>query len=395
MRKTVHILGGGQWQLPTIRKAKERGYRIVVTDIYESRPGYALADVHQQLDIADREATLEVARRHHIDGIICDTTDVGVPTMAYVAEKLGLPGIGLDVALNFTRKDRMRRLVSGAGLPSPDFEVVTDVASAIDAARVIGFPLVVKPVDNQSSRGVHIVRRIEDLSNDVEDALLQSRAKAVIVESFVEGIEVTVESFVCESKVFVAGISDKDHFAQRPEVANRLTYPPDLPERLVSLLVSRNEKILSVLGLRTGIAHAEYIVTETDAVLLEVAARGAGSYVYSDIVPYLVGADVPGAYLDFVVSGSMKVDRAGGTRAANLAFLDIAPGRVTSIHGVEAARELAGVRRILLEFGVGDQIYTPEDDRSRPGLILAFGASRQEVLATTARAMSMIRVDTE
>src|ERR1039458_1168339 len=93
--KTVHVLGGGQWQVPTIRLAKSLGYRVLVTDIYRDRPGYALADEHAVMDIADREGTLRIA---------CDTTDVGVPTMAYVAERLGLPGIGYETALNFTNK---------------------------------------------------------------------------------------------------------------------------------------------------------------------------------------------------------------------------------------------------------------------------------------------------
>ena len=92
--RLVHVLGGGQWQLPTVQLAKSLGYRVLVTDIYEQRPAYACADAHAAVDITDRESTLRVAREHRVNGIICDTTDVGVPTMAYVAEQLGFPGSG-------------------------------------------------------------------------------------------------------------------------------------------------------------------------------------------------------------------------------------------------------------------------------------------------------------
>src|SRR5688572_28806110 len=100
--KLLHVLGGGPWQVPTVLLAKSLGYRVLVTDPYESRPAYAHADLHERVDITDREGTLRAAQRHRIDGIICDTTDVGVPTMAYVADALGLPGIGAETAFNFT-----------------------------------------------------------------------------------------------------------------------------------------------------------------------------------------------------------------------------------------------------------------------------------------------------
>lgn len=393
--KTLHVLGGGQWQLPTIERAKKLGYRVLVTDMYEERPGYAVADAHERIDISDREATLRAAERHKIDGIVCDTTDVGVPTMAYVAEQLSLPGIGLETALNFTDKGRMRHLVKEAGIPSPPFSVVTGAGEARRAAASIGFPLVVKPVDNQSSRGVHIVRDSDGLEDSVADALAKSRAKRSVIEGFVEGVEVTVESFICDSKMVVAGISDKTHFAHRPEVANRLTYPANLSAEMRDRLVAHNNAVLKALGLKTGIAHAEYIVTADEAFLLEIAARGAGSFVYSDIVPYLVGADVPSAYIEYVVTGDMSVTPTAGERAAALAFLDLPPGRVKSIDGVDAAWRVPGMHKVLLEFSAGDELKPPEDDRSRPGLVVAFGSTRAEVLASSAAAMEAIRVQVE
>jgi xanthine/CO dehydrogenase XdhC/CoxF family maturation factor len=60
-RKTIHILGGGQWQVPTIELAKSLGFRVLVTDMYPERPGYALADEYAVMDITDREGTLRIA----------------------------------------------------------------------------------------------------------------------------------------------------------------------------------------------------------------------------------------------------------------------------------------------------------------------------------------------
>jgi carbamoyl-phosphate synthase large subunit len=393
--KTIHILGAGQWQLPTIRLAKQLGFRVLVSDVYQNRPGYAIADEHAVVDITDLEGTLAIAREHDISGIVCDTTDVGVPTMAYVAGKLGLPGIGYETALNFTDKSRMREITSRAGVPNPPFHRVRVLPQALAAAQDLGFPLVVKPVDSQSSRGVHIVRDASCLAPAYEDARRFARSGAVIVEGFLDGTEVTVESFCVDGRVFAAGISDKGHFAHRPEVADRLTYPAALPSKVMDRIRKVNRTVIQCLGMRTGVAHAEYMVVGEEVFLVEIAARGAGSMVYTHIVPFLAGAAVPQAYLDYVMGGTMSVQPAPGDRAANLACFVFPTGIVKRIRGLEEARSLPGVQEILLEFGHGDVLAPPTDDRSRPGLAVVFGETRDQVLATTRMVFETVHVETE
>lgn len=393
MAETIQILGAGEWQVPTIKLAKKLGYRVLVTDMYSERPGYALADEHECVDIADLELTLRIAEQHRVCGIVCDTTDVGVPTMAYVAERLGLPGIGYETALNFTNKYRMRCLTSQAGLHNPAFRLITSSDEARRAASDIGLPVVIKPVDSQSSRGVHVVRSFDALSASAEDAIRSSRSRQAIVEGFLDGTEVTVESFCSDGEVFIAGISDKDHFAHRPQVANRLTYPAAFPPEILRGIRDTNEKVIRTLGLKVGITHAEYMVVGTDVFLVEIAARGAGSRVYSSIVPYLLGADLPTAYLEFIMGGRMSIRPDGQKRAANLAFFTFPAGTVSRIEGLDEARCIPGVEEILLEFKIGDQLHLPEDDRSRPGLVVVFGTSRGQVLAATAQVFATIRVE--
>src|SRR5207237_4687259 len=138
------------------------------------------------------------------------------PTMAFVAKKLGLPGLEYETALNFTNKLRMREATSAVGVPNPPFVWAADRAATVRAARGLGFPCVIKPADNQSSRGVHVVRGPEAIDDAYDDARGYSRANGVIVEGFLDGTEVTVESFCVDGCVFPIGISDKDHFAHRP-----------------------------------------------------------------------------------------------------------------------------------------------------------------------------------
>jgi biotin carboxylase len=392
----VQILGGGQWQVPTIRLAKSLGYRVLVTDMYRERPGYEWADEHAVIDITDRDATLRAAEEFRVSGIICDTTDVGVPTMAYVAEKLGLPGIGYETALNFTNKHRMREITSKADGPNPSFYLVRNIAAAQSAASDLGYPVVVKPVDNQSSRGVHVVRTRDEVESAYTDALRFTRLGDVLVEGFLDGIEITVESFCVDRMVFPVGISDKDHFPHRPEVANRLTYPADFPAEILARVREVNEKAIIALGMCTGITHAEYMVVRNEVYLIEIAARGAGSRVYSHIVPHLACAPIPSLYLRYLMGEGLAFQMdTTPERAANLAFFCFRPGHVRAIDGVESAAQIPGVEEILLEFQIGDRLAMPTDDRSRHGLVLILGSNRKEVLEATQRAFSSVRVKVE
>ena len=395
--KRLHVLGGGLWQIPTIRLAKELGHEVLVTGSDPAAPGAAFADAYEAVDIRDRAGTLAAARRRRIDGIVCDTTDVGVPTAAYVAEALGLPGIGLETALRFTNKHAMRDAAAAAGVRNPRYAAVADEAQLAEAARAVGFPLIVKPVDSQSSRGVAKVAAPEALPAAFVAARAASAAGVVLVEAFVAGTEVTVEAVCEDGAVTVLGISDKEHYADRPQVASRLAYPAALPPHVLDEVVRTNAAVTRALGLRTGVTHAEYIVTPGEEVyLVEIAARGGGSRIYTHIAPYLSGIDVPRWYLARALGQDVRLPPPRpGSRAAVLAFLEVPSGVVRSVSGLEAARRVPGVVEAEAELVPGRFYAGAENDRARPGYVVAFGAARAEVIGAAEEARSSIRVEME
>jgi biotin carboxylase len=307
--------------------------------------------------------------------------------------QLRLPGFGYETALRFTDKYRMRRLTAEAGLQDTRFVRIGSADELDAAAEYLGFPSVVKPVDSQSSRGVHIVRQAERLQPCFEDALRYSKRRSVLLEEFLPGTEATVEGLCVRGRYYTLAISDKTRYTHRPEVARRLTYPAAFAPHVLERLTTFNEAVVHTLGLINGVTHAEYMVDGDDVHLVEIAARGGGSRVYSHIAPHVSGIDVLGTYLRFVMGEEPAQPEAPRGRAANLEFLDLPGGRVRAIHGLEETRRLPGVAEVLLEFGVGDTLRPPEDDRARPGFLLVFGDARAEVLERTERALRTLRAE--
>ncbi len=94
-------------------------------------------------------------------------------------------GIAVDIASD---KNVTNRLLDSAGLPVPHADTVETEDEAVAAARRIGFPCVVKPLDGNHGRGVHLDLRSEaDVRRAFPGALAESRAGDVVVESFVSG----------------------------------------------------------------------------------------------------------------------------------------------------------------------------------------------------------------
>jgi cyanophycin synthetase len=94
-------------------------------------------------------------------------------------------GIAVDIASD---KSLTNRLLDSAGLPVPRSEVVDDADAAVSAARRLGYPCVVKPLDGNHGRGVALDLRSEEAVREAFDAARrETRSGHVVVETYLTG----------------------------------------------------------------------------------------------------------------------------------------------------------------------------------------------------------------
>lgn len=393
-KKRILVIAAGEWQLPVIRKAQSMGLEVVATDRNPLAPGLEVADYPEVVDITDLQATLRVAEKYKVDAVITEQTDMSVPTAAYVAEKLGLPGIGYEVALSVTNKWLMREKCKKAGIPGPEYRKVANLDQAKKAANEIGFPVVVKPVDGQASRGVARVDALGNLEEYYRLAKEHSREGSVLVEQCMSGVESTAEGFVNDGDFHVLAISDKKHLPPPVCVAISLTYPPDFTNDTINEIVNLDVEVMRTLNIPMGITHGEYMVTENGPKLIEMSARGGGSRISSHIVPAVSGVHViEGLILQGL--GQRFVVESGTSNAAILAFFVLPRGKVRKVCGVEQARAIEGVMEVRFEVGPGDSIGVVDNDRARHGFFIAVGRTRGEVLKIAERVKETVKVELE
>lgn len=230
--KKIMILGAGVYQLPLVKYASRNCYVILVAPEV-SDEFINLVDKVYYADLRMEKEILEIARREEIDGIITDQTDIPVRTVAYVAEELGLPGISYDTACLFTDKNRMRGRLKELNLPYIPYENVTSLDSAKKAAIKIGFPVIVKPVDNQGSRGIYKIENENDLKDKFYLAISVSPSRQVLVEKYVFGKEAVVEGVVVDYKYDTLICGDTIYFDIKDSfAAKRRSFPSQLPSNI-------------------------------------------------------------------------------------------------------------------------------------------------------------------
>jgi biotin carboxylase len=143
MKETIIILGAGVMQGPVINIAKELGFYAIALDGSKEAPCVSMADQFEQIDLKDKEGIEAFARSIQGTtnrlGIMTAGTDFSA-NVAWVAEKLGLPGIPYESALNASDKSRMRECFKKASLPSPNFITITEADLPLSLNSLLPIP---------------------------------------------------------------------------------------------------------------------------------------------------------------------------------------------------------------------------------------------------------------
>lgn len=286
------VLGAGVGQVPLIEYAKKAGCHVLVVSPKGDYPGFTIADKCLYVDISDKATILQMAKEYQIDAIATDQTDISVPTVLYVAETLGLPHVECKDVNNFRYKSRMREVCRLYGLPT----IASCVTNNLDEAKTFFDKLsnsmaIIKPVDSQGSRGVSKVRSESELEMAFAYAMDYSHGKEVIIEQFIDGQEIEVDSIVQDGEVKAILIGDVFNFQSANAFsAYERIYPTNYDNLTQQHIRDVNHRTLAALGIRTGWTHGEYIVARDGKIyLIEVGIRGGGNYIGSDILKTMFG----------------------------------------------------------------------------------------------------------
>ena len=395
--KHLLIIGGGVFQVPLIKTAKEMGLKVAVTDYNPEAPGILLADFPLIVSTRNINLTVNVAREFHhgcpLDGVITVGTDASM-TVAAVANALGLPGIPFEVAERATDKIKMRRCLKEHGVPIPDFRHLWTFAEAKTAITEMSLPLVIKPCDNMGARGVKRIDHSDDLKAAFFEAKEASVSGNLIIEEYMVGPEFSLDAIVYNDRIEITGSADR--IIQRSpyfiEVGH--TIPSTFSKKDLNRVEGCFKDAIRALGIDIGAAKGDVKLTPKGPKIVEVAARLSGGWMSAYTYPLSSGINLYHSAIRIALgekpdSFSPKKSWVSAERA-----IIAQPGKILSIRGVEEARKIKGVAEVIILKEPGDIVTPIRSNMGKTGYVITSAKTREEAIRINDLARGAIHIET-
>lgn len=294
------VIAGGVPQMELLRQLKERKIETVLLDGNENCLARAIPDKFYKVNIFNIEDVKKIAVDEKVDFIITVCADQVLLVVAEVSEMLGLPCyIGYKQAQDVSDKIRMKKIFKENKIPTTKYLELESLD--MNEIAKLNYPLVVKPVDAYSSKGVRKAETEKELIAYYNEAKKISRSGGVIVEEFFEGEEISVDAFVLNGKAHILSITnsekvkDKDRF-----VIFRGRYPAAIPDTIRNQIEDVAQKIADSFGLVNSPLLVQLLHNNENISVLEFCARTGGNMKWL-LIKNSCGVDVITATIDITL----------------------------------------------------------------------------------------------
>ncbi|HCR52272.1 TPA: hypothetical protein DIV48_01320 [Candidatus Kaiserbacteria bacterium] len=396
--KTILILGAGKEQVNAIARAKEKGIRTVVLDMNKEAEGALYADEFYAISTRDIPAILAFLKTYNkkIDGVMTIASDIPHCVSA-AAEFLGVPHISLSVAQVCVQKFRMKETLQEGGVRVPAFAPVDSVESLMAFIKTVGYPVVIKPVDNSGARGVLRLSEDIDVPWAFEYAKKYSFSGNLIVEQYIEGQQISTEGIMHEGIFYCTGFSDRNYERIEKTAPYLVEDGGDIPSALdpgeQALVKAEFEKAVRALGIDWGPAKGDMVLgRDGKAYVIEVAARLSGGNFCYDKVPWSTGVDIVDILIDMAVGNSVDAKRFVPTKdmATSQRYFFPLPGTIKEIRGLEKAERMPHVKKVDPWVQAGDEISAIVNHPSRVGYVITCAPTLAEAVQAAERAVQSV-----
>jgi biotin carboxylase len=406
LKKTLLIIGAGIEQVPAYELAKNRGFKIIGTDLDLNAPALKLADHVLNVSTKDAEKTASAAvcinHTHRIDGVMTIANDVPY-TVALVANKLGLRSISLDAAKCASNKLIMKNAFKENKVPCPWFcEILTfdDLKFLLDTA--VDETFVLKPIDGSGARGVLLIDRYSDLEWCYNESLKWGQSGKLILEKFIKGVQLSTESFILNGVCYTPGISERNYSKINDYKPYIIEDGGTIPAMIDDILTEKISSIIlkgaASMGIDEGIIKGDLVIDQNgEPLIIELAARLSGGWFSTHQIPAATGVDLVNAVMSSALGLTVNEDELlpKFSKATAVRYFFPPEGKILSIKGFDEVSTSKGVMKCDLFRKVGDFQPKVLKHPDRFGYVLVSAEARMDALNLVSNAMSKLNIEIE
>jgi biotin carboxylase len=378
---SILIFGAGINQLELIREAKLMGIVAVVVDPSADPPGKAEADFYYQVDGKDYEGTKQIALKHNVGGIVTGQMEKPMRLMAKLAEELGYIFHSPEVVERSLNKWLMKQAFLKNNVPCAN-AILFSKDDEITQEKLTGFtfPLIIKPKDAFSSRGVYKVDSYDELIAHLDESRSFASDGDILIEEFLEGKEFSVESITFKGKTTVVQITEKfiTPFPNTVEIGHLQPAPLDATQW--EQVTKTVEQAIQAIGINNSASHAEVMVTSKGVFTIEIGARLGGDFISSYLTKASTGVSMDKAALQ--VALGMAPDLTSNLKQFSyIKYIQLPVNkRVVEIKPLDDLIARPEIVFATIFVTPGDTIKPLVHSALRPACILTRGETREQVI---------------
>ncbi len=362
------VLGGTNDHIKLINLLKESGYFVYLIDYYDMPIAGKYADQHIKGSTLDREFVLEKCKELNARLCLALCIDQALLTMAYVAEQLNLPcHISFKTSLALTNKVLMKHMFLNHNIPSPRFISIKEDNDVLYSIGHLNLPVVVKPADANSSKGIEKVSTHRTLKKAIDSAFTYSKSKQVVVEEYKEGIELSVDVIIADFDPVFILITENIKRTDTPEnfTIVRNVFRKELQDLYLSQIKLVAGNIAKAYGLRNSPLLIQLLVNNNDISVIEFSARiGGGSKHY--LIQKITGFDILKYFLAILRKEELAIGNSLGYAYASMNYVYTKQGTFDRFEGDKYLKDNKIIEDVFQYKKTGVEITSSAASTDRP-----------------------------
>lgn len=372
------VLCGGIPQAALIKELKKRGIYTLLADMNPNVMARPYADAFFPVSVLDAEAVKQLAINEHVNMVLTACADQVLLIQAQISEELGLPCyIDYKTAKDVSNKELMKKIFVENGIPTSKHIIM----GAFDEQKIkeLEFPIIVKPVDSYSSRGVRKVFNIQELEVAFKKAIGISRTKTAIVEEYVEGEEISVDVYIEDGQSHILCISNIDKIPENDRfVICRTRYPAQVSEEIKVEIESVSSQIAKAFNLKNSPMLIQMISDGKKVSVVEFCARTGGGDKFR-LIKQVSHFDVIKAIVDLTLGEKPHVEPYQLQKSIVNEFLYAKPGIFDHLEGFEKMKEQGIIEEYYQLKNKGAILGTIKSSGDRVAYCMIHGDNMDEV----------------
>ena len=360
-KKKLLLLGSSIWKDVIVKWAEDNNVELLFAGLYPA-PLDEVASESYRIDTTDPKVMKPFIRGLEVDGVFMGGSELIVSHACEYINELGFPCYCTkeqwDICQN---KQRFKNLCRQYGVPC------VQEFSADDDPEKYDYPIIVKPTDSCSAKGITVCQNAEEYKKAIDHALEYSTEKKFIIEKFIEnkGTTMSVRYIAVDGELYLEAVGDR--YVLEPEKGKALItaaafYPSKYTDQYIRTVDEKVKAMFKGIGLKNGALFMESIANPDGIWFYEMGLRISGGQTYK-FTEQITGINELKMLIRHAATGSMcdaedvkKIDPyMKGYFSASLT-IPLCEGTIASATGIDVINAIPEVGNIVQYWKEGDTV---------------------------------------